>query len=102
MAPKTMPFDDLARSGGPEAYIRGAARQAGDREARRWLTILSAFRQEFADAGLKAPDLVEHYLRRLRRRLGLRTPPDRDRIRAQTRERVRRFRARRAGGCPET
>jgi hypothetical protein len=89
---------DLIRAGGPEVYMRAAglraARQAELHEARRWLAVL-----EDADPGdAQIAAAVAGYIKRLRRILGVRPPIDE--VRAQTRERVRRFRAKSRARTP--
>ena len=95
--PKT--FAQLVRRGGPERFVREAAREAADHAAREerefWLATLEQMVQP--DDAI-ANVTLGLYIRDLRRRLGLRQPPDV--VRAQTRERVRRFR-RRQRGLPE-
>jgi hypothetical protein len=114
--PETLTLDDLIRVGGPDTYIRQAARDAARQaakdatleESRRWLDLLEEIRTRLPDP--KDPDadsdeveaalIVRIYLRKLRRRLGVR---DLDKARAQTRERVRRLRQRQreaAGSSP--
>jgi hypothetical protein len=105
MPPKKLPrtLDELYAVGGPAAYIAAAERRAGDQEAQWWLDELESRALPEMDA-LTDPDgfadseaakgVVEIWIRQLRGRLGLKAPPDV--VRAQTRERVRRLRARRA------
>ena len=98
--PKSL--DELARiPGGPFALIEQAEQQAGDAEARFWLDVLEHHVAKALAEGVTGDDLmlsaiVHGWLKSLRLRLGVRPSPDV--IRAQTRERVRRLRARRAGG----
>ena len=95
---------DLAEMGGPSALIKEAerphleeARRAGDEAAAGWLATL----EEIA-VGLSVEDegefrlllVVQGWVKALRRRLGVKPPPDV--VRAQTRERVRQHRARKA------
>jgi hypothetical protein len=104
MPPKTPPrhLDELYDVGGPKAYIEAVERRAGDEEARWWLNVLENRLLSGMDAltiggfadTVPATFVVETWIRELRRRLRLKTPPDA--VRALTRERVRRLRARRA------
>ena len=95
-------LDELARiPGGPFALIEQAERQAGDAEARFWLDVLEHHVAQALAKGVTGDDLmlsaiVHGWLKSLRQRLGIK--PSLEAIRAQTRERVRRLRARRAGG----
>ena len=90
-----MSLYELARSGGPNAMIRQAELEAGDQEARFWLEVLESQVPQIPiedgdDILLSA--IAQGWIKSLRQRLGLRPSPET--IRAQTRERVRRFRAR--------
>jgi hypothetical protein len=71
---------ELADAGGPETL----AQEAAQSERRRWLNTLESLPQR--------PDIVHGWINGLRRKLGLRQP--KDVIRAQVRERVRRYRER--------
>jgi hypothetical protein len=73
---------ELADAGGPETL----AQEAAQNERRRWLDVL----EDISEA--RRPDIVHGWINGLRRKLGLRQPTDI--IRLQTRERVRRYRAR--------
>jgi hypothetical protein len=77
---------ELADAGGPETLARKAAREAAQSERRLWLDVLEAI------PGAQRPDIAHWWARDLRRKLGLRQP--KDVVRAQTRERVRRYRER--------
>jgi hypothetical protein len=86
---------ELVRSGGPNAMIRQAELKAGDQEARFWLDVLEKQVPQIAiedgdDLMLSA--IAHGWMKSLRQRLGVRPSPDV--VRAQTRERVRQFRAR--------
>jgi hypothetical protein len=82
--PKTVA--ELVEAGGPEGLARAAAREAAAKTRRFWLDVLEGIPEAERDF------IVQMYIGGLRRRLGLHQP--KDVIRAQTRERVRRFRAR--------
>jgi hypothetical protein len=94
-------LDELCAIGGPATYIAAAEKAAGDAEARRWLSVLEGPLRApewqtievdgFADTAA-AKFAIKTWTMQLRRRLGLKTPPDT--VRRQTRERVRRHRAR--------
>lgn len=89
----TLPItlDDLARLvGGPFALVEQAERRAGDEEARFWLDVLEAC--DISEAHFSLQILVPSWIKSLRKRLGVRPTPDT--VRAQTRERVRRYRER--------
>jgi hypothetical protein len=109
MPPKKLPrsLDELYQAGGPQRYIDAAEKQAGDEEARWWLPLLEGLGplsapewrtltdpDGFADSAA-AKLVVKFWIEKLRRRLRRKTPPDI--VRAQTRERVRGHRARKAG-----
>jgi hypothetical protein len=91
-----MTVDELFRAGGPQALIREAERRAGDAEARFWLSVLETAGPRLDGAeNLLLPVMVQDAIRSLRKRLGLK--PRIDEVRAQTRERVRRFREKAKG-----
>jgi hypothetical protein len=91
-----MTLDELFRAGGPQTLIRKAERRAGDDEARLWLNVLEAASPKLdASDNLVLHVTVQDEIRSLRKRLGLK--PSIDEVRAQTRERVRRFRERAKG-----
>jgi hypothetical protein len=91
-----MSLDELARSGGPNAMIQQVERQASDQEARFWLETLEAYWLATALVlDLPYTMILDSWIKSLRRRLGVKPTPEA--IRAQTRERVRRFRERMAG-----
>jgi hypothetical protein len=95
-----MSLDELFRAGGPQALIREAERQAGDNEARFWLSVLETAGPRLEGAeNLLLPVMVQAQIRSLRKRLGLK-PPIKE-VRAKTRERVRRHRERAKGISPE-
>jgi hypothetical protein len=77
---------ELADAGGPETLARKAAQEAAQSERRLWLDVLEAIPEA------KRPDIVCWWISDLRHKLGLRQP--KDVVRAQTRERVRRYRER--------
>lgn len=87
-----MTLEELLPVGGPLALIAQAERRVGDQEASFWLGVLEAPEIDVSDA--LAAVVVPSWIRSLRRRLGVTPSPAA--IRAQTRERVRRFRARKA------
>jgi hypothetical protein len=91
-----MALDELFRAGGPQALIREAERRARDDEARFWLSVLETAGPRFeGDENLLLPVMVQAEIRSPRKRLGLKPPIEK--IRAQTRERVRRHRERAKG-----
>jgi hypothetical protein len=77
---------ELHDAGGPEILAQEAAREAAQNERRLWLDVLEAIPEA------QRPDIVYRWIRELRRKLGLRR--QKDVIRAQTRDRVRRHRER--------
>jgi hypothetical protein len=83
---------ELADAGGPETLARKAAQEAAQSERRLWLDTL----EDIPEA--KRPDIVNGWIGDLRRKLALRR--SKDVIRAQTRERVRRFRERQRAAEP--
>jgi hypothetical protein len=83
---------ELIRMGGPLALIEQAKRRAGELEGRFWLGVLESL--EIDDDGGIRHIIVPRWIKELRRRLGV--APSRTEVRAQTRERVRRFRCRKA------
>jgi hypothetical protein len=94
---------DLILVGGPQVFIEEAvleaAREARRYEAQEWLETLEAARPQIdaLEAAGQASGTVScfyRYIKTLRRMAGEKTPPDKALIRAQTRERVRRWRAR--------
>jgi hypothetical protein len=88
--PKT--FGALVRAGGPERLAREAAERAAQLERRFWLDVLESLK--YVNDSIEAA-ILAGYLRDLRRKLGGKAPRDREVVRAQTRERVRRYRERR-------
>ena len=94
---------ELIRLGGPEQFIDAAvtqaAREARVTEAKDWLEALEAARPQIEAIGELTPMVWSYneYIKTLRRLAGefTPTPADKERVRAQTRERVRRLRARR-------
>ena len=97
-APETV--EELIQANGPWPFIRQVAKQAADEAAQTWLqtleTTLAAYRPILADG--REATILNSYIRRLRRRLHVRKPADRERVRELGRERARRYRARRAAG----
>jgi hypothetical protein len=87
-------FSALVKAGGPEAFVRREAKKmataVAEGERILWLGRLERMRRPDDPTGLA---IYEGYVRDLRRKL--RIKPPKDVIRAQTRERVRRLRARR-------
>jgi hypothetical protein len=97
--PKTLA--QLIQRGGPEAFARGRARDAAQEERDFWLMWLEGMpEREIRDAGSSDAMMRELYIKALRRRLGKQRRVPIEVIRAQTRERVRRFRHRRAAAKP--
>jgi hypothetical protein len=88
--PVTLP--ELIQVGGPEALARRAAQEAAQRERRFWFEVLDSLEPNAADS--MSSVIVMGWLRILRRQLHIPAPRDKDLIRAQTRERVRRYRER--------
>jgi hypothetical protein len=89
-------IEELFAAGGPQALIREAEKRAGDGEARFWLSVLETVGPRLEGAeNLLLPVMVQAEIRSLRKRLGLKPPIEE--IRAQTRERVRRFREKAKG-----
>jgi hypothetical protein len=90
----TLPLtlSDLIKAGGPETLARRAAEKAGQEERRFWFNVLKNL--EPIKDGSTGSAIVMTWLRTLRRQLRIPAPRDKDLIRAQTRERVRRYRAR--------
>jgi hypothetical protein len=88
-------LDDLIDAGGPIVLVHNAAAQAAAQtahtEARRWLNRLTKIKTN-ASSDTVLAKTIEDYIRALRRIVGER--PGIDEVRAQTRERVRRFRER--------
>jgi hypothetical protein len=95
--PFPLTWADLIRNGGPLAYMRDAGwrafRDAAHEEARYWLDLLEANRDEIGDSTVRRE--IDGYIKTLRRIVGERPPIEE--VRAQTRERVRRYRERRKG-----
>jgi hypothetical protein len=85
---------ELIRCGGPLAYLRvaaeKAAKQAAREEAHHWLDFLEENPPDDEEIAAQ----VARYIKALKRIAGIQ--PTADEIRAQTRERVRRFRERKA------
>jgi hypothetical protein len=74
-------LEELARSGGPNAMIRQAERQAGDQEARFWVDVLETCAIDASgEAGLFMAALVPSWIQSLRKRLGIK--PTAEAIRA--------------------
>ncbi len=92
-----MTLAELLGMGGPDALIDEAERRAGDETARFWLAVIEKHASQIViedmdDAVLSG--IAQSWIRSLRLRLGIKPSPEA--IRAQTRERVRRWRARMA------
>jgi hypothetical protein len=87
-------FGDLVKAGGPEAFVRREAKKMATAvaEGERILWLGRLERMTPPDDPVRLA-IYECYVRDLRRKL--RIKPPKDVIRAQTRERVRRLRARR-------
>jgi hypothetical protein len=98
----------LIRAGGPRRFMREraaeAARDAYRSEAELWLGVLEAARPQIETLEALPHDRLDRWsllsIREFHRhiralRLFVEGPPSADAVRAQTRERVRRFRARR-------
>jgi hypothetical protein len=83
-------FAKLVKLGGPEHFAREESERAARRERTFWLGVLESWAVDNDDW------LCRIWIRDLRRRLGIKQPRDLETIRAQTRERVRRFRQRQA------
>ena len=89
-------LEDLIRQGGPLTCIQEVERQAGDAEARFWLGVLEVLAPPSGEdmRTLMMFETVQMWVKTMRRRLGIKPTPEA--VRAQTRERVRRYRARKA------
>jgi hypothetical protein len=96
--PLPLTLSELIKAGGPMTFVRlageRARRDAVLEEARSWLDMLAQQRTEI-DKNSSEDDffmamMIEGYVKTLRR--VLHEPPPLDERRAQTRERVRRFR----------
>ena len=92
-----MTLAELLRMGGPDAIIDEVERRAGDEAARFWLAVIEKHVsqlpvEDMSDVMLSG--IAQSWIKSLRLRLGIR--PSAETIRAQTRERVRRLRARMA------
>jgi hypothetical protein len=90
-----MSLPQLIKRGGPEGLVREAMREAAERAAKEtrefWLDVLEWLNlPDDSSPHLRA--IHADYIRQLRRRLGIKPSPAT--VREQTRERVRRFRAR--------
>jgi hypothetical protein len=88
MKPNRFKAEALVRAGGPERFVREAAKRAAQVERQHWLKALE--REPLPDDGAMAA-LYAGYIRDLRRQLGIGQPPAV--VREQTRERVQRLRA---------
>ena len=80
----------LMQAGGIKRFEQDAVRKVRE----RWLEVCQRWQQELDASDLPGRRYAEETAQRLRRQLGIKTPPDRELVRAQTRERVRRFRER--------
>ena len=91
---------ELMTTGGVEARAEAAAYEARMSEYRFWLEILDGWRMDYTaaagdEAAGRAARWLVHEIARIKRILGERQPRDLDKVRAQTKERVRRHRERR-------
>jgi hypothetical protein len=80
----------LMEAGGVERFERDAVRKVRE----HWLAVCERWQEELDASDLPGRTRAESQTRRLRRQLGIKQPPDRERIREQTRERVREYRER--------
>jgi hypothetical protein len=86
-------FRALVEAGGPPGMVRRAMAVAAAQERRFWLGVLmSVQRRGGHDLDASEAALLAVYIRELRRQLHIR--PAQKTVRAQTRERVRRYRER--------
>jgi hypothetical protein len=85
---KPTTFEALVRAGGPEWFVRDAAKQAAYEERQRWLKALE---QGPIPDDPRLAELHAGYVRELQRKLGVGRPPPI--VREQTRGRVQRLRA---------
>jgi hypothetical protein len=74
-------------------YVVRFERDAVRKVREHWLAVCERWQAELADDP-HARRYAEREARRLRRKLGIKQPPDRERIREQTRDRVRDYRER--------
>jgi hypothetical protein len=87
-------------TGGVDARAEAAAYEARMSEYRFWLEILNGWRMDYTaaagdEAAGRAARWLVHEIARIKRILGERQPRDLDKVRAQTKQRVRRHRERR-------
>jgi hypothetical protein len=97
-----MSFDlhEFLEAGGMAGKERAAAARAVENERRDWLPILEDLATQVPTDDLMGQVILEGEVRRLRRLLGLPLPPTSEAVqrrREQTRDRVRRHRARLRG-----
>jgi hypothetical protein len=81
---------DLMEAGGVERFERDAVRKVRE----HWLEVCERWQGELDPNDLPGRRYAALDAKRLRRQLGIKQPPDRELIRAQTRERVRDYRER--------
>jgi uncharacterized protein (DUF2267 family) len=90
-----MTIADLIKAGGPETFARQAAHKAAQGERRFWLRVLEQVDlEEVNRRDSYEAAVVTAWIKSLRRQINVKPSPEV--IRAQTRERVRRFRSRQA------
>jgi hypothetical protein len=89
-----MSVGELIRCGGVSRFERQAADQAIAQERRFWLPVLEAWLDQCSEDDWYETAYLTGEIRRLRRLTGI--PASLERRRAQGRERVRRWRARRS------
>jgi hypothetical protein len=80
----------LMGAGGVTRFERDAVRKV----RQHWLVVCERWQEELDASDLPGRTYASQWAKTLRRRLGIKAPRDRELMRAQTRERVRRFRAR--------
>jgi len=88
-------LDNLIDAGGPMAFVRKAAEEAARQEAEQWAEIVASALAKYEASGnpeLTVVLMMQSWLKQMRRIAGMK--PSVDEVRAQTRERVRRYRER--------